>query len=631
MPRTGSTPGGADTELHGRRAGVAMIFRLVVLAAVISAGCGRIGTGGGADPAAERAGGVGYPGRPNVILFSLDTLRADHVARAPRLRKMAREGRWFTGARASASWTLPSHVSLFTSLPYFEHQVPLPGARVNFEGQGIAPQQPTLAAALSRAGHYTAASTEGGYVSDVYGLGLGFDEYLEIDDASGRAEARIAAHLDHVRGAVARSRGRPLFLFVHTYLAHDYFTNSPDYHAGLEPFGPELVRHGAFIDDLRRGRRAVDHTLPTEYLASLYARGVELADRLLASVVDELLAATGNAPLLVVATSDHGESIGDRSRDGRATWWHHGTGLPPSQLRVPLILWTNTSEASGEIFSSPVSTIDVAPSLLARLGVGIPESFRGRDDLFGDAPPVGDRPVATPVLSGNNILHPTDPWQSGIEHSLVEDGLEYSRFDRVTGEPLDESCARVGASGRPGGSPAASFEAAAEPLVALREEVSEEVPVAECAPIRSLLARFIGERAGAALVVRADGAVTIELEPDDPLRGIFAVQSTFPSPGPVLDAEAGTIRWESSAPDDALLLFPRTTSLRLHRILRGDAVVAEGVEPFLEQPVAATLRTRPGGGWLSLTVRGIPEPRSQPGAAVPASLLERLRALGYLR
>jgi hypothetical protein len=146
-----------------------------------------------------------------------------------------------------------------------------------------------------------------------------------------------------------------------------------------------------------------------------------------------------------------------------------------------------------------------------------------------------------------------------------------------------------------------------------------------------LLARFIGERAGAALVVRADGAVTIELEPDDPLRGIFAVQSTFPSPGPVLDAEAGTIRWESSAPDDALLLFPRTTSLRLHRILRGDAVVAEGVEPFLEQPVAATLRTRPGGGWLSLTVRGIPEPRSQPGAAVPASLLERLRALGYLR
>src|SRR3954470_8639102 len=148
-------------------------FTLPLTALVLSlAGCGRA-----PQPAAK----------PNVLLITIDTLRADRIGRGltPSIDALAARGVRFTNARATAPLMLPSHTSILTgTLP------PQNGVRVNGVALAV---RPTLARAFHDAGYRTAAFV-GAYVLDRrFGLSGGFDTYDDRVPRDASGEARFEA------------------------------------------------------------------------------------------------------------------------------------------------------------------------------------------------------------------------------------------------------------------------------------------------------------------------------------------------------------------------------------------------------------------------------------------------------
>ena len=241
--------------------------------------------------------------RPNVLLVTIDTLRADRVGRGltPAIDALASRGVRYTNARATAPLTLPSHASILTGTLPPEH-----GVRVNGVAMAV---RPTLARAFSEAGYRTGAFV-GAYVLDRrFGLSGGFATYDDRipRDPSGaarlEAERRGDAVVSSALAWLAQSSTQPFFAWVHLY----------DPHAPYEP--------------------------PQEYLAR--ARGsatpaydgeVAFADAQVGRLVDWLRTSGSEANTIVVVTGDHGEGLGDH---GEAT---HGMLAYDSTLRVPLIV-----------------------------------------------------------------------------------------------------------------------------------------------------------------------------------------------------------------------------------------------------------------------------------------------------
>lgn len=114
--------------------------------------------------------------RPNLILISIDTLRADHLScygynrdTSPNIDRFAKDGVLFTNTIAQSSWTLPSHMSLLTGLYLSSHSV-------TERDRKLSDEHLTLAEVLQNAGYDTVAFTDGGYVSHRFGY-QGFDDF----------------------------------------------------------------------------------------------------------------------------------------------------------------------------------------------------------------------------------------------------------------------------------------------------------------------------------------------------------------------------------------------------------------------------------------------------------------------
>ena len=196
------------------------------------------------------------PGRPSIVLVSIDTLRADHVgaygyekARTPTLDALARGAVWYANAYSASTWTYPSHAALLRGI-YPSHLPPLERKdKGGLTAAQIREAMPTsIAQVLAAAGYRTAAFTGGGYVSSLWLFANGFDSYYAFqrpstarcspDRFDGPEVFRRAGHR-------LRNNGHfPFFLFVHTYDAHDRCEVWP---ANLRPAdswpdpGPEVI------------------------------------------------------------------------------------------------------------------------------------------------------------------------------------------------------------------------------------------------------------------------------------------------------------------------------------------------------------------------------------------------------
>ena len=359
---------------------------------------------------------------PNVIIVLLDTLRADHLsaygygrATSPNIDRWAAGGALFTTAVTQSPWTLPAHVSLFSSVEAFRHGM-------NFPTQGtISRDLPLLAEILRRSGYATRAVTGGGFVHPRYGFVRGFDSYSYWPSSKDRS-AELETGVDRsIAWLESMENHEPFFLFLHTFDVHaPYLPRSPffeEFHGSetasrvqTEIVAPTrkngfLGKHRAVLVD---GSERVGTPGDLAGLAvDLYDSGIASADRQLERLF-EYLARTGlDDRSLVVLTSDHGEALGE---DGT---WAHGH-LDDSNLLIPLAMTLPGSIKPNTTVDRQVRLIDIAPTILDLVGISIPSDMDGRS--------------LVPLLDGRVPDHPAPAWSYAAS---TNEGLALRWADEV--------------------------------------------------------------------------------------------------------------------------------------------------------------------------------------------------------
>jgi arylsulfatase A-like enzyme len=302
---------------------------------------------------------IGGPAYDNLILVTIDTLRADHLSlygyprpTSPYLDELGREGVVFWHAVAASSHTAPSHATILTALYPEQH-------RVLENGHDLDPGIPSLAGLLQEEGIETAAFVS---VRFLAGLKPGFD-VLDADVADRQVFRTANLTVNRaVEWLQTRDRTRRFALWVHVYDPHQHVitTRMP------EPWY-RLMRE----DSARRGKELLyfvqqERGYPREELSGSFDR----YDAQIAFVDDQIRrlfeVAAEVAPAsrtLRVVTSDHGEGLGSHHFEG------HGRNLYQEQVRVPLILHGDTERLRHAVITSLVRHVDLLPTLADLLGV----------------------------------------------------------------------------------------------------------------------------------------------------------------------------------------------------------------------------------------------------------------------
>ena len=297
--------------------------------------------------------------RPPVILITIDTLRADRLSsygslrvKTPHIDRLAAEGIRFTNASTTVPFTLPAHSSIMTGLYPPSH-----GVRENV-GYVLGTDHPTLAESFRAAGYRTGGFVSAFVLDARWGIGRGFDTYVDDFDLDAMAGANLGsvqragpetiAHalewLDERRdgsrdeplaeavpsnGRDGETRGTteqpPFFLWLHLFDPHDPYEPPEPFRSQYEgrPYDGEVAYTDSLIGDFRN---------------ALEQRGL----------FDEAI---------VVLTADHGEGLGDHGES------HHGFFVYDSTVHVPLIVRLPGGVEGSRVVAEAVSHVDIAPTL----------------------------------------------------------------------------------------------------------------------------------------------------------------------------------------------------------------------------------------------------------------------------
>ncbi|MEM7305133.1 MAG: sulfatase [Planctomycetota bacterium] len=372
------------------------------------------------------------PERPDIVVFLADTFRADNMAFyggkpgvTPNLDRFAEQSLRFRRAWSTACWTLPSHASLFFGLFPPQH-----GAT----GLSTTPSRDltSIAQRLREAGYRTAAVTDSLYVSRKFELDRGFEHF---EEHQGRSD--VERTLAGARRLLAEDDGRPLFLFVHSYRAHEPYLVSPrtaeqlgdrlpldvswdDLKGGILDSAKtriadggedatkllELVREGDFhgiLELLGLGTGStVEGQQLLERLRALYLGASHGLDHAFGQLMVEIDARPRPAGTFVVFTSDHGEAFNEHQN------LFHGHGIWEENLRIPFLVRGPGLEPRAVDYAA--SLVDV-PQTLAEIAQIAPDpGWLGSSLLSLDE----DRP-----------LYAFDCAQRGEPRGLlIEDGLK---------------------------------------------------------------------------------------------------------------------------------------------------------------------------------------------------------------
>lgn len=353
------------------------------------------------------APGVSYlgPDRPRVVvLISIDTLRPDHLGvygydrfTSPVLDALAEEGAVFEDVSATAPWTLPSHASMLTGLYPMSHGVLTSRTK-------LPPGVPTLATIFGGDGFETAAVVNVVWLKkEDYELTRDFSKYQWVRTNLARKSASTWVTDAAIEWLSNLGDGR-MFLFMHYYDVHSDYASEPAYEklfvsdydgpadgttwqlrrASLEDdylascrdeFDEERCTFGggeyahvvdASVEKIRFDSRDMQH------LRDLYDAQIRQLDAELGRFVAALRRLELLDETLLVVTSDHGEEFMEHGR------LEHFLTTHQESLRVPLLL-RGPGVPAGRRVSAPVSSVDLAPTLLALAGVETDVAFDGLD------------------------------------------------------------------------------------------------------------------------------------------------------------------------------------------------------------------------------------------------------------
>lgn len=326
-------------------------------------------------------------GGPNVLLISLDTLRADRLSlygnprpTSPRIDAWARErGITFATTVAQAPWTLPSHVSMLTGLEALRHGV-------NYNSPAPASLE-FVAERFRQAGYSTVAITGGGWMSPEYGFSQGFDRYAYWPRGDGEQELR--SNMDRLLAWLTAHRDRRFFALFHTYEPHapyeprqpyfDRFYDGPlkDRVDAVEwrpprPNSGVVERRVEFTWGSQADEPAPPEGETLELVDALYDAGVAYTDAQIGRLLRRLQELELTDRTIVVVTSDHGEALGEHGRlQGHGYTYDHN-------LLVPLVISAPDLESAATTVEPQVRSVDLAPTLLELAGLAPLPGIDGR-------------------------------------------------------------------------------------------------------------------------------------------------------------------------------------------------------------------------------------------------------------
>ena len=301
--------------------------------------------------------------RPDILLFTVEALRADHASAyrydrdtTPSLRALADRGTRFDRAYSSSSWTLPAIASLLTGVLPSEH-----GAlHSDLQPDGtviqdhLAATLPLLPAALHDAGYRTVGVTASGHLLASAGFARGFDDY----ECLGFADADVIRTAVSTRLEQLLASDTPYFLWVHVVDPQAPYTpTEPQFSSWWPPSSPRYPALSAARLAEAIGPIILRDRLPAReaigFVRAAYDSEVRRADDYLGRLLGEL----DDGHLAVVVLSDHGEELGDHLSVG------HGHTLFEEVVHVPLVI-ALPGQTPSVAATSLVSILDVFPTLM---------------------------------------------------------------------------------------------------------------------------------------------------------------------------------------------------------------------------------------------------------------------------
>lgn len=346
-----------------RQAGAILRAGSLIPGLLLFAGCPR--------PAARR---------PSVLLITIDTLRADHLGcygygrpTSPHIDRLAAAGALFTRVTASLPRTTPSVATILTGLYPKGH-----GARGLF--YALSPANVTLAEVMQQAGYATAAIVSNMFLRPGQGFEQGFDLY-ENPTARFDGDSALEVTAGALRWLRARDRARPFFLWVHYLDPHWTYQPSAPFDRA---FDPGFDRRFSLYDDLASGRLTKGQVIfqdrldrrQVEHVVALYDGEIAQVDAALAALLEEF-ERPAEDPVLIVLTSDHGESLGEHGYH-----FAHGEYLYEEGLHVPLLMVMPGTIPAGLRIDALAQNVDIAPTILGLVGIHRLQSIDGRPLLI---------------------------------------------------------------------------------------------------------------------------------------------------------------------------------------------------------------------------------------------------------
>jgi arylsulfatase A-like enzyme len=432
--------------------------------------------------AGDRAGATGAQtapapsGRPNVLLVTIDSLRADHLgsygypkARTPNMDRLAAEGVRFARAYAPRNATTPTHASIFTGSSPSRH-----GVRTHMVDL-LKPEVPTIAESFTAEGYITAGIFSWLAFEPAYsGLERGFHAYIDLtvnlpDYLANQRSATLAATYKRLKthlalpGAIDRrlaasaeveetldgkadvttagviqwleeyragagSGGRPFFLWVHYMDPHYPFTPPAPFDQ-IEPDECATCLDGGMptIRKLQQGEEV--SPMQANRIVQYYDGEVAFTDQEIGRLLRAIQGMGLDQSTLIVITADHGDSLGEQGA------WLHGHDLSLDQIHVPLIFNFPGELSAGHVVDAVASSIDIMPTILELVGLSVPPTVEGtsllalaRDQAAGD-----DRYAVAELADRSIVTIVTHDWQL-LKNSANGSVRLYRLEDDATGQ-----------------------------------------------------------------------------------------------------------------------------------------------------------------------------------------------------
>jgi len=372
-------------------------------------------------------------GKPNIVFITLDTVRADHLScygygrpTTPNLDKFSREGVLYKNACATASWTLPSHASMFTGKYPTRH-----GAHYNADSAQptksilkLSEDNITLAEILSEKGYRTAGIIGGPLSTSMFGLAQGFDYYNEsflnvqkdisfsliyqvvdlffslkdfIIQHGYSGVKRLASQLNEAAFQwLEKNHEQPFFLFINYFDAHRPYLPPPAYSRDFGKVEKDIIVNSNLGKDSSYATAAEavilsvimrNHRLTPEekdLFVSRYDGEIRYLDHCLGLFFERLKDLKVYDNTLIIITSDHGEAFGEHYQ------MDHGRTLYEELLWVPLIIKYPSTDLRRGVVEKRVSLVDFFPTILSYLDYSIPTGIDGEVFDKSDHPNIAE-------------------------------------------------------------------------------------------------------------------------------------------------------------------------------------------------------------------------------------------------